>query len=125
MFTRLFTGSVFLATLISLTHVTPAQAQRRETRIYAYPSDSITAPPTARIHVRVGDPETEIWLNESATRQRGHDRWFETPPLADSGGKYEIRAIWMNSAGEMMDQIQEIEVGPGLEMFVDFTDESK
>src|SRR5688572_12992469 len=102
MCTRLLKCGVCLATLLSLAHVTAAQE-----RTYAFPSDTITAPPMARLHIRVDDPQAEIWLNESATRQQGHDRWFETPPLADHGGTYEIRAIWRNSDGEMMDQIQE------------------
>lgn|SRR5262245_53764120 len=76
---------------------------------------------TARITVRVPDPNAEVWFNGVATQQRGTDRLFETPAL--SGGyrhSYEIRARWMGADGQMMDRTQTIDVQPGQDLVVNF-----
>lgn len=145
MFTKLLKSSVSVATLAALTYGTPeVQAQTRDPVVprigdarsfygptfgpryersrRIYPAHVVAEPVGARVVVRVEDPNAEIWFNDSATRQRDTERVFATPALGRHGGTYEVRAIWTNAEGETMDQIQEITVEPGAEMFVDFTE---
>ena len=81
----------------------------------------VQATTTARIHVRVEDPNAEIWFNGTSTRQRGTERAFDTPPMT-SGYRhtYEIRARWMGPDGQMIDRTRTIDVQPGQELTVDF-----
>jgi uncharacterized protein (TIGR03000 family) len=75
---------------------------------------------TARMTVRV-PPDAQIWFDDTATRQTGAVREFESPPLAP--GKtytYEIRAQW-RVGGREVTQSRQIRVQAGGRVTVDFT----
>jgi uncharacterized protein (TIGR03000 family) len=94
------------------------------TQSYSFysPAETTTDSSIARIRVRVGDPNAEVWFNGSPTQQRGADRVFETPPLSTSSSNtYEIRARWRDDDGQMRDRTRTINVQPGRETMVDFT----
>jgi uncharacterized protein (TIGR03000 family) len=77
-------------------------------------------PATARITVRVA-PDAQVWFENTATRQTGALREFESPLLAP--GKtytYDIRAQW-RVGGREVTQSRKVSVHAGARVTVDFT----
>jgi uncharacterized protein (TIGR03000 family) len=94
------------------------RAQDFESYYGVAPASSTAA--TARITVRVA-PDAQIWFEDTATRQTGALREFESPPLAP--GKtftYEIRAQW-RAGGREVTQSRHVGVQAGARVTVDFT----
>jgi uncharacterized protein (TIGR03000 family) len=78
------------------------------------------SPATARITVRVA-PDAQIWFDDTATRQTGALREFESPLLGP--GKiytYDIRARW-RVGGREVTQSRHVGVHAGARVTVDFT----
>lgn len=74
----------------------------------------------ANIRVIVPDPDAQVWFDGNPTKQRGTDRLFHTPPLnADSNNTYRIRASWIQSGKEVV-QESVATVTPGQVTVVDF-----
>jgi uncharacterized protein (TIGR03000 family) len=86
-------------------------------------SEGLSAPTTAapaHITVRVA-PDGQIWFDDTATKQTGALREFESPPLTP--GKtysYDIRAQWRENGREVT-QSRHIGVHAGGRVTVDFT----
>jgi uncharacterized protein (TIGR03000 family) len=82
------------------------------------PASSTAA--TARITVRV-PPDAQIWFENTATRQTGALREFESPALTPGMSyTYDIRAQW-RERGREVTQSRHISVQAGGRVMVDFT----
>jgi uncharacterized protein (TIGR03000 family) len=89
---------------------------------YAQPTLNVTpsvnydqgaADARAHITVQVPDPSAQVFFDGDATRQRGNERVFVTPPLAPGGNfHYTIEAKWMEN-GQEMSKTRTITVNPG------------
>jgi uncharacterized protein (TIGR03000 family) len=78
-------------------------------------------PNVANIRVLVKDPQAKVWFDGTPTSQGGTDRLYHSPPLtAGANNTYRIRAAWMQSGKEMI-QERVVPVSPGRMSVVDFT----
>ena len=90
-----------------------------------YPPDTTSAPAatdtagSATVRVQV-PADAEVWFDGAATRQRGEDRVYSTPPLeAGRDYHYDIRARWMEN-GRPVEETRRVGVRAGQETNVDF-----
>jgi uncharacterized protein (TIGR03000 family) len=73
-----------------------------------------------RVHVRV-PANARVWVDGEATRQKGTDRDFMTPPLrSGSEFTYSIKAQW-NQDGRNVERIRQVRVKANDTANVDFT----
>jgi uncharacterized protein (TIGR03000 family) len=80
--------------------------------------------PAATALFRVRVPENaEVWFSGDKTAQRGSERLFVTPPLAEKSLGYEVRARWRQD-GKDVEQTRKVVVHPGDRVTVDFLDGS-
>jgi uncharacterized protein (TIGR03000 family) len=76
---------------------------------------------TARLNVRLPDPDARVWIEDKETRQRGTLREFVSPPLnPDKRYTYEVRARWMEN-GKEMERTRTVPVRANDTATVDFT----
>jgi uncharacterized protein (TIGR03000 family) len=74
----------------------------------------------AVVRVMVPNPDAEIWFDNTATKQRGTERLFESPPLdANSTYSYTIKAKWIDS-GRTVERERQVQVQSGQPVMVDF-----
>src|SRR5579885_1131740 len=84
------------------------------------PGDEAFPPGAAVLRVRV-PADAELWFSGSPTSQRGSQRRFVTPAIADGGHfDYEVRARW-REAGRLVEQRRSVRVHAGDRVTVDFT----
>src|SRR5262249_7250775 len=73
-----------------------------------------------RVHVHV-PANARVWIDGEATRQKGADRDFMTPPLSPGQEfTYKIKAQW-NQDGQNRERTQTVRVRPNDVAKVDFT----
>ena len=73
----------------------------------------------ASIRVQIPDPNAQVWFNGAPTQQRGTERLFYTPPLAEGNHSYEVRATWTDN-GKEFTRAQTVQVSPGGDATIDF-----
>jgi uncharacterized protein (TIGR03000 family) len=79
----------------------------------------VTVPTPARIIVHA-PPEAELWFDGNATKQKGPERTFETPPLVPGKSyNYAVRARWTQN-GKTVEQFAMATVQPGGQASVQF-----
>jgi uncharacterized protein (TIGR03000 family) len=96
------------------------QTQGTDVRQSFYPSSGQEN--SAMVRVLLPNPEAEVWFDGSATKQRGFDRFFTSPPLdttTNSNYRYTIKARW-NENGKQIDQERRVDVRAGQPVTVDF-----
>jgi uncharacterized protein (TIGR03000 family) len=95
------------------------------TQSFYGPSDTQVTPSTdvARVQVHVGDPNAELWFNDTPMRQRGEWRSFETPTLTlGRDYTYDARVRWTDPvSGATKEETRKITVHAGERLTVDFT----
>jgi uncharacterized protein (TIGR03000 family) len=97
------------------------RAQDSESSFGVVPASTSAA--TARITIRVA-PGAQIWFDDTATRQTGALREFESPLLTPGKSyTYDIRALW-REGGREVTQSRQINVHAGARVTVDFTSPS-
>jgi uncharacterized protein (TIGR03000 family) len=91
-----------------------------QTQSFYPPADATSSAQTATVDVRV-PPNAEVFFDGDATRQRGPERIFQSPPL-EPGKKfhYDVK-VRFNDNGKMVEQTRQIAVKAGAKTDVDFT----
>lgn len=85
------------------------------------PSPPPSAPNCCRVEVRLSDPETELWVNQTKMHSVGLTRTFDTPELADGKEyRYEFTAKWSRE-GEPVRETRGVVVAGGKSVVVEFT----
>jgi len=85
-----------------------------------YPSAQPTDSTLGRILVRVA-PEAEVMFDGNATQQKGVDRIFETPPLAQNKNySYEVTVKFRDQTGQDRTEKRTVQPMPGRTVTVDF-----
>jgi uncharacterized protein (TIGR03000 family) len=75
---------------------------------------------TAQVHVRLPDPNAEVWIEGKRTEQRGEQREFVSPALdPDTNYTYEVRARWTEN-GRAIDRTKTVPVRANGVATVDF-----
>jgi uncharacterized protein (TIGR03000 family) len=78
----------------------------------------------ALIKVRVPTAETQLWVNDQLTRQKGLERVFITPPLELGTYRYRFRASW--SVDRTPDSaVRTVTFQPDTALVIDFTRRSR
>lgn len=79
----------------------------------------------ALVHIRLPDPQGQVWIENVATDQRGLDRLFLSPPL-EAGKRYvyTIKANWMEN-GQQMNQEKKVDIQAGQQALVAFGNEQR
>ncbi len=76
---------------------------------------------TAKIEVRLPNPNGEVWFDGQKTRQTGMTRTFTSPPLEPGRSfNYQVSAAW-HSQGQLMTEERTATVRAGSHVIVDFT----
>lgn len=88
--------------------------------VQAPPAVTADGAPCIRLAVRLPDPAADVWIEQTAMKQTGTDRVFESPPLKDGQYKYTIVARWAN-AGRDQAESRVVVAAPGQTVQVDFT----
>lgn len=86
----------------------------------AYSPSALAGDNTARIRLIV-PADAKVWFGQSATRQTGAVRRFESPPLA--AGKdytYDVKATWTEN-GKEITRTRHVDVRANARVTVDFT----
>ena len=66
--------------------------------------------------------DAALWLEGAKTKQTGTMREFVSPPLTPGEDYvYEVRARWVDSAGEFVNQTRNVTVRAGQQVMIDFT----
>jgi uncharacterized protein (TIGR03000 family) len=81
------------------------------------PSPAATNAAAIDVKVPAG---ARLWFQGRETRQRGTERFFESPPLAE--GKhyaYQVKVQWTDENGKVIERKRNIEVRPGAHITVD------
>jgi len=79
-----------------------------------------TSPQSAMITVFVPTPETQLWIDNTETKQQGMTRRFSSPSL-ESGKTftYTLKARWMQN-GQSVERERQIQVQAGQQATADF-----
>lgn len=86
--------------------------------VYSY-APSKPHPDAAAIDVKV-PAGARLWFQGTETRQRGDDRFFESPPLeAGKSYRYEVKAEWTDDNGEKVERTRTLHVRAGTRVSVD------
>jgi uncharacterized protein (TIGR03000 family) len=92
-----------------------------ESSINGDPGPGGTAGQSAHIRVLLPTAEALVLFDSHATKQKGTDREFETPPLP--GGReatYTVTASWVEN-GRRVSRERRVTVRPGADVLVNFT----
>lgn len=88
---------------------------------YNYGSLSRDEANTARLNVRLPDPDAQVWVENSPTQQRGTQREYVSPPLnPNKSYTYEVRARWMEN-GKEVQRTKSVPIRANGSATVDFT----
>jgi uncharacterized protein (TIGR03000 family) len=78
-------------------------------------------PTCIRVAMRLPAPDAEVWVNETATKQMGAQRVFQSPPLKEGGRyKYDVVARWKEN-GQDRAESRTVTAAAGEAVAVDFT----
>ena len=77
-------------------------------------------PASFRLTVRLPDPAAELWVEKTATKAKGAERVFDSPPLKPGEYKYELIASWTEN-GQPRAESRTVSAKPGESFVVDFT----
>jgi uncharacterized protein (TIGR03000 family) len=79
-----------------------------------------------RLTVQVPEPNAMLYVDNHLTRQRGKERFFESPPVSTAKKhSYTLKVTWME-AGEEKTRTRKVRVEAGKENYIDLTkDDSK
>jgi uncharacterized protein (TIGR03000 family) len=94
----------------------------RSTSLYYSPTTTTMADDAKSAAVEVRVPaNAEVWIDGTATKQKGETRTFETPAFRPgSSFTYDIRARWTDSGGKVVDQSRQVTLQAGSRSTVDF-----
>jgi len=103
----------------------PSYAQSNVVPSQSFYSGPTPEPNKVLVHIRVPDPEATVWIENTATDQRGFDRVFLSPEL-ESGKQYvyTVKAKWMENNGQERTQEKKVNVQPGRQAIVAFGGET-
>jgi len=76
-----------------------------------------------RLTIKVPDPNATLFVDDTATRQKGETRYFESPPVP-TGKKYSytLKVTWLEG-GKEKSRSRKVRVDPGKENNIDLTKE--
>lgn len=87
------------------------------------PATEPVAPPshTARVELRLPDPEAQVWIDGAKTSVAGRTRTYESPRLDPGPGyTYTVTAAW-NKDGRIVTEERKVAIEAGKTTLVDFT----
>jgi uncharacterized protein (TIGR03000 family) len=106
--------SMGLALLLSASTQAAPQDYQSYRLVFSWPSAS-----TAAIDVKV-PAEAILWFQGQKTRQRGSERFFQSPPLMTGKSyDYQIKALWIDEKGEKIERIRTLQVQAGEHLSID------
>jgi uncharacterized protein (TIGR03000 family) len=87
---------------------------------YPPQNGSADSPNAVHIKVVVPDPNTQVLIDGSPTKQTGNEREFVTEMKPGTSGTYDIKARW-TANGQPREEVRNVSVQPGAWRVVDFT----